>query len=105
MSASSGSGSSMSIGNVVGKVMQHCMVKYGMSLWNSIRNSLIMQNGRDSIYCGMVLVYLRPCLPRLFSVLSSNSKEKIKKKMYVPIKEFPTYNFIGLIIGMVVVCK
>lgn len=26
-------------------------------------------------------------------------KQKAKKKMYVPVKEFPTYNFIGLIIG------
>jgi splicing factor 1 len=31
--------------------------------------------------------------------IPTHSKQKLKKKLYIPIKEFPTYNFIGLVIG------
>jgi hypothetical protein len=30
---------------------------------------------------------------------TTHRKQKLRQKLYIPIKEFPTYNFIGLVIG------
>ena len=35
----------------------------------------------------------------MFSACCVCRKQKLRKKLYIPIKEYPTYNFIGLVIG------